>query len=241
MLKKRRTHFLILMILLSTVSMACRLSDIYSDLFIDVLESNFGADLLYGDDTQQDTSVQVDANVQTQSESQEDTIGEEAIENASEPVDEIVSDPANENDNEPASESEFSIEACVAQPDEYAWEFANVNNEGSNDTKEVCQGDFFVRNTSNRILHVKWFQYWDNGAMQDIGWEALCQRLKPGEAFTQNFGTQTLSTGNISETVATFTQLIVFYDLPDCVGFLLDKENETLWDEFAIPLSDPCR
>lgn len=170
---------------------------------------------------------------------EEDTIGVEAIENASEPVDEIASDPAGENDSDPLNE--ISIEYCVAQPDEYAWEFANVNNEGSNDTKEVCQGDFYLQNTTKRVLHFKWFEYWDNGAMQDIGWEALCQRLEPGESFSKYFGTQTYSTGNTSETVATYTKLIVFYDLPECVGFLLDKENETLWDEYAVPLSDPCR
>ena len=167
--------------------------------------------------------------------------------NASEPVDENISDPINENASKPNEEnnsepiSDISMEDCIAQPGEYTWEFANVNNEGSNDTKEVCQGDFYLQNTSNRVLHFKWFEYWDNGAMQDIGWIAKCQRMEPGEAFSQYFGTQTYSTGNILETVATFTKVIVFYDLPDCVGFLLDEENETLWDEYAVPLSDPCR
>lgn len=160
-------------------------------------------------------------------------------ENASELVDENISNSADENNGEP--DSEISIEDCVAKPDEYAWEFTNVHNDGSNDTKEVCRGDFFVRNTSDRVLHFKRFKYWDNGAMQDIGWEALCARLAPGEEFSQIFTTQTYSTGNIPETVATFTKLIVFYDLPECVVFLLDEENETLWDEFAIPLLDPCR
>jgi len=169
----------------------------------------------------------------------EDSNSEPADENANEQPDENTSDSADETVSDPASE--ISIEDCLAKPDEYSWEFANVNNEHSNDTKEVCQGDFYMRNTSNRVLHFKWFEYWDNGAMQDIGWEALCQRLEPGEELSLYFGTQTFSAGDISESVATFTKLIVFYDLPDCVSFLLDKENETLWDEFAIPLSDPCR
>jgi hypothetical protein len=169
----------------------------------------------------------------------EDTNSEPADENASEPVDENVSDPVDETVSDPTSE--ISIEDCVAKPDEYAREFAHVNNAGSNDTKAVCQGDFYMQNTSNRVLHFKWFEYWDNGAMQDIGWMALCQRLEPGEEFSLPFGTQTFSTGDISESVATFTKLIVFYDLPGCAGFLLNEANETLWDKFAIPLSDPCR
>ena len=170
---------------------------------------------------------------------EEEDMGVEANESASEPVEEIVRDPAGENDSESASD--ISIEDCIVRPGEYTWKFGSVNYEGSNETKEVCQGDFYLQNNSNRVLHFKWFEYWDNGAMQDIGWIEKCQRLEPGEAFSQYFGTQTYSTGNLSETVATFTKLIVFYDLPDCVSFLFNKENETLWDYFAVPLSDPCR
>jgi hypothetical protein len=159
----------------------------------------------------------------------EESNSEPADENTSEPADETVSDPA----------SEISIEDCVAQPDEYALEFANVSNEHSNETKEVCRGDFYLRNISNRVLHYKLYKYYDNGAMQNIGWLHSCSRLAPEEAFSTYFETQTWTNGDY--TVHTFTKLIVFYDLPDCVNFLVDKENETLWEEFAIPLSDPCR
>ena len=167
----------------------------------------------------------------------EDPNKEPTNENASEPVGENVSEPADETVSDPVSE--ISIEDCVAQPDEYALEFANVNNEHSNETKAVCRGDFYLRNMSNRVLHYKLYKYYDNGAIQNIGWLHSCSRLAPEEAFSTYFETQTWTNGN--KTVTTFTKLIVFYDLPDCVNFLVDKENETLWEEFAIPLSDPCR
>ena len=175
----------------------------------------------------------------------EELNSEPANGNASEPIDENISDPINENASEPNEEnnsepiSDISMEDCIAQPGEYTWEFANVNNEGSNDTKEVCQGDFYLQNISNRVLHYKLYKYYDNGAMQNIGWLHSCSRLTPEEAFSTYFETQTWTNGN--KTVTTFTKLIVFYDLPDCVNFLVDKENETLWDDFAVPLSDPCR
>ena len=41
-----------------------------------------------------------------------------------------------------APAGEISIEACLAQPDEYTWEFANLKDELRNDTKEVCGGGF---------------------------------------------------------------------------------------------------
>ena len=153
------------------------------------------------------------------------------------PADANVSDLVDENVSDPASE--ISIEDCVAQPDEYALEFVNVNNEHSNETKEVCRGDFYLRNISNRVLNYKLYKYYDNGAMQNIGWLHSCSRLALEEAFSTYFETQTWANGDY--TVHTFTKLIVFYDLPGCAGFLVDKENETLWEEFAIPLSDPCR
>ncbi|MBN1668462.1 MAG: hypothetical protein JW862_15315 [Anaerolineales bacterium] len=168
----------------------------------------------------------------------EETDREPAGEIVSEPADEIISQP----DDEIASELvyEIPIEACVAQSDEYAWEFANVNNEGSNDTKEVCQGDFILWNTSNRVLYFKWYEYWDNSAMQDIGWAEVYQRLEPGDEFSIYFGTQTWP-GSSLATVTTYTKLIVFYALPDCHEFLVNAENEASWDEFGVPLSDPCR
>jgi len=45
-------------------SLACRATDIYSDMFIDEVESNFSSDLLYWDDTQQDTKIESDAEIQ---------------------------------------------------------------------------------------------------------------------------------------------------------------------------------
>lgn len=61
MLRKSTYHFLFLLIMLATVSLACRLTDFYSDMMIDILETLFGPDLLYGADIQQDADIQPDA------------------------------------------------------------------------------------------------------------------------------------------------------------------------------------
>jgi hypothetical protein len=170
---------------------------------------------------------------------EEDPIGVEANESTSEPAVENAGEPADENVNELVEE--MSIEDCLAESDEYAWEFANVNNDNSNDTKQVCQGDFIMRNTSDKALYLKLYEYRDNGAMQDIGWQMFPIRLEPGEAFSLYFGTQAFSTGPIPESVVTFTKLSVFYALPECALFPIEEAYEAFWDASAEPLTDPCR
>lgn len=147
------------------------------------------------------------------------------------------SQPADPTGGEPARE--ISLKTCLADPENYSWEFSILENGARNDTKNVCRGDFIIRNLGSRVLYLKWFEYWDNGAMQDIGWMDLYQRLEPGDEFSEIFETQTWTTGE--ETVNTYQKLLVLYDIPGCQELLGNQDYQSLWDEYSLPLSDPCR
>ena len=138
-----------------------------------------------------------------------------------------------------APETELTlVEQCLASPKMYEVEFANINHDFSNESKEVCQGDFIIQNLSSETLSLRYYNISDNGAMRSEGWTHVNIGLEPGKSTERYFGTQKWTDG--SSTIDTITELIVVLSSMDCTNLLRDK-NIALWGEHAIPLDDPCR
>lgn len=141
---------------------------------------------------------------------------------------------------ESESDSDISLmQPCIADLYLYRSEFAKEIDEDLNETKHICSGDLILRNTSNDMLDFKLYEIWDNGAMQQEGWDEDYYRLEPGEEFPLYFETQTWSDGR--STLATYTKIIVFRTSSTCAALLSDEVYKDLWDKIAIPLDDPCR
>lgn len=58
--RRNTFHYLFVLIILATASLACRAADIYSDMTVDLMESLF-PDLMYGSTTEQDAAINPDS------------------------------------------------------------------------------------------------------------------------------------------------------------------------------------
>ena len=141
----------------------------------------------------------------------------------------------NENNNQNTTESS-TLEYCSFPSDQFYWEFININHDNSNETKKVCRGEFLLQNDSNEKFEYKLFKVWDNGAMQDIGWQ-LPGILSAKKELSLPIESQTWSD---HATISTYTKIIVFYSSSECHQILTNPENEQLWEQEAILLTDPC-
>ncbi len=130
------------------------------------------------------------------------------------------------------------IGQCIASPNMYQVEFANVNDDYSNETKKVCRGDFIIRNISSENISLRYYNIYDDGAKHIEGWTYLHILLGPGEITESSFGSQKWTDG--SSTIDAFTELIVVHSFVECTNLIRD-ENISIWGESTVPLNDPCR
>jgi len=130
------------------------------------------------------------------------------------------------------------VEQCLASPDMYKVEFANINDDFSNESKKVCQGDFIITNQSLETLSLRYYNISDNGAMHNEGWTYLYSSVESWKSTERYFGSQKWTDGK--STIDTFTKLIVVRSSAECNNLISD-ENIAIWEEYTIPLIDPCR
>jgi len=118
------------------------------------------------------------------------------------------------------------IEQCLATPNMYQIEFTNISDEYSNESKTVCLGDFVIKNLSSDQLYIKYYHIFDDSPNHHENWYSII--LEPGEIQEEGIESQKWTDG--SSTLSTFTKLNLITD-----------DNISIWDEYAIPLNDPCR
>ena len=139
--------------------------------------------------------------------------------------------------NPPGSGSDSSlVGSCVVSPDLYLVEFTNINDEYSNESKTVCQGDFIIHNLSTENILLKYYQISDSGAQRHEKWHQTS--IDPGVRLEWYFGSQKWTDGR--STLDTFSKLIVMHGTPECTKLIEDK-NISAWEDSAVQLNDPCR
>jgi len=149
-------------------------------------------------------------------------------------------DPESPVENgEQLPESGLSFEDCFATPDMYKIEFTNVNDDGSNQSKTVCQGDFVMTNTSDMSLSFKYYIYSSDGTkIKKDEWLPHALSLEPGGSYQLYFGHQTWTDGN--STHDTYPMAMVFINRAECSPVVAYENIVNEFREYVVFLDDPC-
>lgn len=233
MLRNKTHHFLLLLIFMAIFSLACRVTDIYSDMFINVLESNFGPDLLYGDDTQQEADDQSDE-VQPDAEIQ--------------PVAEV------QTEDEPQTEADMPQDVDI-QPDADRWDIYQCNaiqevNITLTEFEEFqyedgvveCSYGYEITNLDDiRIIYHSYFHYGDvEPVSHDDGW--VSHGFGPNlEVYTLRSSLSNCPNCTPVRWESVLLTIAVIYDRPECEWI---TENGVHFDVMYIaeeePVMCPC-
>lgn len=194
MLRKKLVQFLFLLIILSTASLACKVTDIYSDMAVDLMESLF-PDLIYGSETQQDVAIQTDADNTQNLSVQPDT------------------DPLKDPDS-PQGDNLWDINQCNAI-NEVTFTLNEIEEYQDEDGATACNYGYKITNIDDVRIIYHTYIYGNNDIGNEEGW--ITKGFGPSlESYTLRS-----SISNCPECITVRYERVVLtiaviYDRPEC-------------------------
>ncbi|MCJ7694082.1 MAG: hypothetical protein MUO40_01515 [Anaerolineaceae bacterium] len=135
------------------------------------------------------------------------------------------------------------IENCIIPVSSYEISYSEPSSQGSNETKKVCQGMFYLENKSPTDILMSYYFISHTNVTHREGWNDGFQIVESGKTFSQKYEAQNWTDN--SYTLDTFTKLVVISNNSNCMKLfsnknLLSNEYLYLWEDYAIELNDPC-
>ena len=136
---------------------------------------------------------------------------------------------------DPIDSEAILVKQCLVSPDLYKIEFANIHTE-SDDTGQLCRVDYMLSNFSDERLVFKSYYVLDDSGEHSEKW--LVFTVNPGDILAAASSFKSTSE-NFPPYIGTYTKEIVFTHSPECINVIRD-ENIATWEEYTLPLDDPC-
>jgi len=131
-----------------------------------------------------------------------------------------------------------ALEDCLAPPESYLVTWDDYVEENT-DTSALCKATFTLTNLSGDRLAFKQHLVDDGYGNRRDNW--LERRLSPGEQFAVGgiYKSVSVLVDGTTQSVGTFTEMIVVWSTPACVA-LIGDDDLAAWEGHTVPLHDPC-